>query len=220
MPNQKIYYVSPRMVGAIQNWSGADDPAGRSWLIDHAQSMGFNAMWFSPFHQTTAVEKTVHGQKLTGSYYAIKDHFCLDTEFSSGDKAQDIDHLRHFCRTAQDKGVKLYADLVFNHVAADHPLVVAENRHVNDILQRAQGGAHPIHTEKDKVIGMAWSEDGIKKSFHFKFRRKADFSLSVGGPAEDPWSDVAEVNYSSPAARKFFVEGEDGKKGYFKQVID
>ena len=206
------------MVGGIENWSGLAE--GSSWLIDHAKSMGFNAMWFSPFNQTTSIEKTVHGQKVTGSYYAIKDHFSLDTEFSTDNKAQDLHHLRSFCTRAQEQGVRVYADLVFNHVAADHPLVTEENAAIAQVLRTVSSAIRPIIGHKDKVIGMRWSEDGVEKNFHFKFRRKSDFSLSVGGPPEDPWSDVAEINYSSPAARRFFVEGDGNKKGYFKQVID
>lgn len=221
MPGHRIYYVPPRMAGSVADWSGKDAADGASWLVDQVADLGFNAIWFSPMGELTGVEKISHGEKRAGSYYAVKNHFKLDDEFSAGkgDEA-DKEYLRHFAAKAKEKGVHLYADLVCNHVAADHPLVFEENDAIAKIVANADSDPDHIRGSKGKFIGLRWTEDGVEKEFYFKFRRKDDLSLQIGGPAEDPWSDVAHINYSSPEAKRFFIFGDDKEEGYFKKVID
>lgn len=221
MPGHRIYYVPPRMVGSVADWSGKDQADGASWLVDQVADLGFNAIWFSPMGLLTGVEKVSHGEKQSGSYYAVRDHFKLDPEFSAGkgDEA-DKEHLRHFAAKAKEKGVHLYADLVCNHVAADHPLVFEEDAAIAKIIANTEGEVDHIRSSKGKLIGLRWAEDGQDKEFYFKFRRKDDLQLQIGGPAEDPWSDVAHINYSSPEAKRFFIFGDDENEAYFKKVID
>lgn len=104
--------------------------------------MGFNAIWFSPMHKTTNIKVTKDGQELTGSLYAARDHFQLDDEFSAApcqlDKnKQDQEHLLHFSRQAKEQGISVIGDLVCNHVAADHPLVIQENKDIETIMEGA-----------------------------------------------------------------------------------
>src|SRR6218665_811074 len=102
LPGHRIYYVPPRMVGAIQDWSGKDAASGASWLLDHVADQKFNAIWFSPMGQPTAVEKISHGQMRGGSYYAQRDHFRLGDEFSAGKSDdEDLKHLQHFAAKAK-----------------------------------------------------------------------------------------------------------------------
>lgn len=235
MSDQRIYYVPPRRAGALRDWSGKDAPDGASWLVDHAASMNFNAIWLSPFMTTTRVEKEHGGKKLTGSLYAIRDHFMVDPEFSTGGfsdhdtltaaekrriAAMDKKHLSHFCMKAAEKGMRVYADMVFNHVAADHPLVLAETKEISAIVRKAGGAFDIVRAAGGEISGLSYQEGGVEKIYHFKFKRNADLKLHVGGTAEDPWSDVAEINFASPAALGFFVTGEGGEKGYFKKIID
>ena len=220
LPGQRIYYVPPRLVGHIQDWSGLESRNQDSWLLNHAADLKFNGIWFSPMTEATGVEKTMHGKLLTGSYYAIKDHFALDADSSCGDAEKDREHLKHFAKLAKEKGITLYADLVFNHIAADHPLVAEEDKAIAEIRKKAHGSLTLLRGHKNKLIGVSWQENGQEQKFHFKFRRNDDLKLQFGGPPEDPWTDAAQVNYSSPEGRRFFVEGDDTHKGYFKQVID
>lgn len=234
MRNQRIYYVPPRLAGTVDKWSGLGSPEGSSWLLDRAEDMGFNAVWFSPLQVTSQVEKVHNGQTVKGSLYAIRNHFALDREFSAEpgmrprstyepSELARIDednkrHLRHFTGLAAKKGMTVFADLVLNHVAADHALVLEENRAIEAILKK-EAEVSPIY-KGEALIGLAWQEDQKRQVRHFRFRRNADYSLTVGGPADDPWSDVAEVNYDSPEAMRFFVDGDKDTKAYWKQVID
>jgi hypothetical protein len=225
MPGFRILYAPPHLLGPIQGWSGMGAPGG-SWLIDRAVEMNFNAIWFSPMHQTSQVEKKSHGQKVSGSLYAIRNHFTLDPEFSSGSSAMDIKHYKHFVSAAKKKGLTVFADLVFNHVAADHPLVQDEER----LLQKIQdSGSWKVLSggpeDEQEPIGVAYTENGAPKTYHFLFKHdlRQDeqghqwLSRRICGPDEDPWSDVAQINYDSPAAHKFFLTD---KNAYWKKQID
>ena len=48
------------------------------------------------------------------------------------------------------------------------------------------------------------------------FKHHADGMLFVPGPADDPWSDVAAIDYSQPAAWEFFL----GANGYWMRMIN
>lgn len=221
MAGLRIYYVPPRLVGSIARWSGKDAPGGRSWLVEQAKSMGFNALWLSPLHVTSQVEKWKHGRRQTGSLYAIRDHFSLDAEFGAGD-GSDLAHLKHFCAQARAAGIRPMADLVFNHVAMDHPLVGAENQAITDKLaewQRGNQGWHKVHATDGSLIGIRRNNDSADTLF-FKFARNDDLSCFIDGPSDDRWIDVLKINYASPAAMEHFVTGANGQPGYWKKLVD
>lgn len=211
MPNERIYYIPPRFLGDVRQWPS---------IIDHVADMNFNAIWFSPFFETTAVTKDIHGVTMTGSYYAIRNHFRMDMDYSTGSDADDRKALAGFCAAARAKGIRIYTDMVCNHIAADHPLVRDENIYLADIVKRTNGYTRPIYDIHGQFIGIHYDEDGGEKTAYFRFKRNADLSLEIPGPAHDPWSDVAPINYASPEALRFFVTGDDTHQGYFKKVID
>lgn len=200
--------------------------------------MGFNAVWFSPFFETTQRETVnAQGETVSHSLYATRDHAALDPEFSatkifssrdslSAKERADIDakdraHLEHFTQQAQKQGMRVMAmaDLVFNHVAADHWAVLEENKKVSDFLTlaKAQGhGVSPVYAADGKtVIGM--KSEGEAMLFAFERDEKTFTPLNIGHTIG---YDTAQINYASPAAREFFVSGRNGVEGYWKQVID
>ncbi|MBI1214965.1 MAG: hypothetical protein GC185_03995 [Alphaproteobacteria bacterium] len=242
--------MPPRLVGSIADWSGKDAPDGRSWLLDHAQRMNFNAVWFSPFFETTR-RQTVDGkgQTVSNSLYATRDHGAIDPEFSAtqsfADREKmtdaeraavdelDREHLEHFTKQAHAQGMSVMAmaDLVFNHVASDHPAVLQENEEVEAFLKDAKDrglNVVPRYARKPDgnpgpVIGMAaMPADGgptPDKEMFFKFER-GEQNFEVLNIGHTPGYDTAQINYASPAARAFFIDGEDGEEGYWKKVVD
>lgn len=248
MPGRRIYYVPPRLVGSIANWSGKDAPDGRSWLLDRAKARGFDTVWFSPFFETTHLKAaTGEGNPSENSLYAIRNHGVLDPEFSATkmtgtrdnqtpEQLQAIDkldreHLEYFTKQAQSMGITVMAmaDLVFNHVAADHPVAVKERADIKAILDSLPAGQKPqiiTKTAKDhddieqtKVIGMSWNDaSGAKKEMFFKFAYNEKLeALDWQGK---PNLETAQINFFSPAAKEFFITGNDGQPGYWKGVVD
>ena len=241
----RIYYVPPRLVGSIADWSGKDAPDGASWLVDQAKGMNFNSIWLSPFFETTQLKAVVpEGHPGDNSLYATRNHGVFDPEFSAtkiaGSRAGEtpeslaaIDaldsiHLKHFTATAGSAGIRVMADLVFNQFAADHPLAIEENEKVAAILKALPAGEKPaiITAEtttltggkETEVVGISYNDNGVQKEFKFKFARDEelnclDWRLVKG-------NETAQINFASPAAREFFIDGTDGKPGYLKGVID
>ncbi|MEZ0261901.1 MAG: hypothetical protein ACAH80_12890 [Alphaproteobacteria bacterium] len=240
--------MPPRLVGSIDNWSGKNTPDGKSWLLDHAQSMGFDTVWFSPFFETTRLKAaTGEGHPNEHCLYAIRGHGVLDPEFSATKITKnredhtpkelaaidelDREHLEHFSAQAAKQGIKVVpmADLVFNHIAADHPVAVQERAEIKAIVDSLPAGQQ-VHlvkklakdhddVEKNNNIGISWTDaQGQKQEYLFKFAYNDKLEpLDWQGK---PNLETAQINYASPAAKEFFITGKDGKDGFWKQVMD
>jgi len=252
MAGYRIYYVPPRLVGRIDRWSGRGRPGGESWILARARALGFNAIWLSPFHEPTRIGKDKDGRRETGSIYAIRDHFRIGRPFASGrGAAEDSAHLKHFTARARRQGMTVFADLVFNHVAADHPLVAEEDAQIAALRRWANAGADAgadagsgrgltvLHRAADGTVNEHGDGPAIGARlaggagpemlagrldhgtgapvFWFRFQRQPDLCRTVAGPAEDPWTDAAPVNYDSPEGMRFFVTGP---AAYWKRQID
>ncbi|HEY8189514.1 MAG TPA: alpha-amylase family glycosyl hydrolase, partial [Micavibrio sp.] len=232
MAGLRIYYVPPRLVGSVCRWSGLDSADDRSPLIDRVKDLGFNAIWFSPLTHATDMETEKNGTVYTGSLYASRNHFSLDPEFSAAPehpRKDEIDrlHLRRFNELAAAEGITVMADMVFNHVALDHPLVVEENRLVQSIIDGRKSGVDirfiyrdGNHDRAERKSREGQSPIGVYcngKRLDFKFQRNGNLSLKKTGCDGEIWSDIAKINYDSPAAMDFFVRGP---QAYWKQVID
>ncbi len=232
-------------MGSIADWSGKDTPDGASWLADHAKSMSFNSIWLSPFFETTQLKAAVpEGHPADNSLYATRNHGVFDPEFSATKiagarsaetpetlaaiDALDSAHLKHFTAEADMAGIRVMADLVFNQFAADHPLVTEENEKLAAILKTLPAGQKPalITAEttsltggKDtEVVGISYQDNGVPKEFHFKFARDEDLNCLDWRLVKG--NETAQINFASPAAREFFIDGTDGKPGFLKGVVD
>lgn len=214
-------------MGPVRNWSGLEAPDHGSWLLDHAEGLGFNAILFSPFQITSNAQTFKHNAVQSGSLYAIRDHFALDPEFSAGSAELDRDHLRHFTDLAKQKNIRVFADLVFNHIALDHPLVQEENAAIRAIIDSSHKSGKPLkpilipgENGEQKIIGVAYEDKGPRQLM-FKFARTMDLqALTPLNFTGTTGHDTVQINYDSPEAYDFFIRGKDGKPGYWKQVID
>lgn len=164
-----LYSVNPRSLGPVPEWMAA---------LNEAERLGCNAIYLDPFHTVTAAQKNYQGQTVSGSLYAIRDHFTVNPEFCGGaDQATARAQLADFIHIARVRKFRVMTDLVFNHVAMDHPLILD----------------HPDF-----------------------FKHNPDGSLFAPGPANDPWSDIAQIDYDHPAAWDYFL----GDNGYWLRLID
>ena len=227
MSGLRILHANPRLIGRLSDWSGLNNKSGESWLIEHAKDLGFNSIWFSPLQTTSDIAVHRHNEIVSHSLYATKDHLSVDKEFSAApdeksDKQRakiDTAHLRHFMKEARKADLTVMGDLVFNHVARDHPLVDEENAKIKDVFKYGQN-IQPIYKD-GSLIGMSYDKQNAQNStLFFKFDRDPDFELSMAGTDDEKWEDVAQINYNSPEAQAFFVYGKDGKQGFWKDVID
>ena len=210
-----IYNAHPRLLKNLEDFFKT---------IKHAIDLKCNSIYINPFQTPTETSKEFNNEEtLSRSIYAIKNHFEIaEYLLDNGSQEETINALKDVLEEAKKIGIQhIFADLVFNHVAIDHPLVEKETSEIQDIKDKY--GVSDYLYENDELVGFKYNKNKKEEIFYFKFKRNHDLSIKIGGPAEDPWKDVAEINYSSPEGYKFFVTGDTDNpetKGYWKQVID
>lgn len=100
----RIYNLFPLLAGPVQRWSER---------LPSIADMGFNWVFLNPFHQTGS----------SGSLYAVKDYYRLDSRLR-GDSDRSADELlSEFVQAAERAGIAVMMDLVVNHTARDSALV-------------------------------------------------------------------------------------------------
>lgn len=87
------------------NGDGIGDLAGLAQRIDHLADLGVTCLWLMPFYPTAERDDG----------YDITDFYGVDPRLGThGDLLEMI-------RTANDRGIRVIADLVVNHTSAKHP---------------------------------------------------------------------------------------------------
>ncbi|MCW2743366.1 MAG: treS [Blastococcus sp.] len=87
------------------NGDGCGDFAGLAQRIDHLADLGVTCLWLMPFYPTAERDDG----------YDITDFYGVDARLGThGDLVEVI-------RTANDRGMRVIADLVVNHTSAQHP---------------------------------------------------------------------------------------------------
>jgi trehalose synthase len=98
------------------NGDGCGDFAGLAQRIDHLADLGVTCLWLMPFYPTAERDDG----------YDITDFYGVDPRLGShGDLVEVI-------RTANDRGIRVIADLVVNHTSVQHPWFQAARQSRDD----------------------------------------------------------------------------------------
>ncbi|HCM83594.1 MAG TPA: alpha-amylase family glycosyl hydrolase [Alphaproteobacteria bacterium] len=133
-------------------------------------------------------------------------------------------HLNPFHPTTQTGKIKdgaqqsgsLYAitdHFAINPEFCEQDAVVSKTQ-LHDFIRNAHG--RKLRVMADLVLGHVAIDHPLVKSNPEFFRRNADGTLYIGGPVDDPWSDVATIDYENPAAWNYFL----GEQGYWLRLMD
>ncbi len=76
--------------------------------LDYIKSLGFNSIWLTPLWENNQPNQSYHG-------YACTDHYRVDPRFGTLKEYQEM------CYEAEKMGLKMYIDLVYNHIGSKHP---------------------------------------------------------------------------------------------------
>ncbi len=209
MPGLRILNIHPRLAGPVARWGE---------LFELAAATGFNTVWLNPFHRTTEVVFERRGKQWRRSLYAIADHGALDVSLSSGDAARDLSTMGEAIAHARRLGLRVMVDLVLNHVAVDHPLVLEENAAVRAALARPGARVMRSHGGEPQGIQNVDGDGAIVASMSFVFNRNerlevTDFQGTTG-------FDNAQIDFASPVARRLFMGATPGAIGLWKQQLD
>lgn len=178
--NYNVMHCTPGDLGKLSDWKAVISYAAT--LNQKPLTSGkpvFDMIWISPFCQTTNAF-TFNKYPRQGSLYATKDHFKVDSLFSTvaddhpDKQAIDESYLRELCLEGAKKGTRLCADLVINHVASDHPLAIREDldvksiqtwgRNVRIVIKDAAGTISErlpgVLHDGESVIALSYDHDG------------------------------------------------------------
>jgi starch synthase (maltosyl-transferring) len=100
-----IYNLFPPLFGTIPRWEEH---------LDRIAGMGFTWIYLNP----------INTPGISGSLYAVKDYFAINTLLSPGSGEDPEKALAHFLAAAERRNLKVMLDLVINHTAIDSPLTV------------------------------------------------------------------------------------------------
>lgn len=76
--------------------------------LDYMEKMGFSALWLNPVLMNDMERSSYHG-------YSTTDYYMVDPRFGSNEELRELSLL------AQEKGIKMIMDMVFNHIGSFHP---------------------------------------------------------------------------------------------------
>ncbi|NLZ72983.1 MAG: alpha-amylase, partial [Bacteroidales bacterium] len=76
--------------------------------LDYLKDLGVTAIWLNPICENDMPESSYHG-------YAVTDFYTVDRRFGSNEEFKDL------IQKAQDKGIKVVMDMIFNHCGSYHP---------------------------------------------------------------------------------------------------
>ncbi|WP_410219342.1 alpha-amylase family protein [Paracoccus sp. (in: a-proteobacteria)] len=100
-----VFYCLDVEMYQDSNGDGVGDFNGLAQRIDHLAGLGVTCIWLMPFYPTPNQDDG----------YDIADYYSIDPRLGSmGDFVE-------FLRNAQDRGIRVIADLVVNHTSDQHP---------------------------------------------------------------------------------------------------
>jgi trehalose synthase len=109
---QAVLYCLDVETFADGNGDGIGDFIGLTRRIDHLASLGVTCIWLMPFYPTPNSDDG----------YDVSDHYAIDPRLGTfGDFAE-------FMAAADDRGMRVIADLVVNHTSSEHPWFQAARR--------------------------------------------------------------------------------------------
>lgn len=99
----RIYNLFPLLVGTIDDWQKH---------LDRIAAMKFTHVFINPIHETGS----------SGSLYAVKDYYRLNSKFRGKSRKSADNLIKQFAKAAEQRGLTVMMDLVINHTATDSPL--------------------------------------------------------------------------------------------------
>jgi len=109
-----LFNPEKKNYGALKTYQGGD-LQGVIDKLDYLQQLGVTAIWLSPVFDNSDTD--FQGWWPYHGYHPI-DFFSVDEHFGT------METLKELVKKAHQRGMKIILDMVFNHVAPDHPWVV------------------------------------------------------------------------------------------------
>ena len=151
---------------------GIGDIAGLAERLDYLDELGVNCLWLMPFYPTPDRDDG----------YDITDFYGVDSRLGS------LGDLVELIRTAQNRGIKVIADLVVNHTSDQHPWFIAARSSVDNAFRDYYiwrddkppdtSAVVIFHGEQEAI----WSKDSRTKQWYLHRFYKHQPDLNLGNP--------------------------------------
>jgi maltose alpha-D-glucosyltransferase/alpha-amylase len=100
-----VVYCLDVQTYADSDGDGIGDFQGLIGRIDHLASLGVTCLWLMPFYPTADLDDG----------YDVCDHYGVDARLGT------LGDFTELMAVANDRGIRVIADLVVNHTSSDHP---------------------------------------------------------------------------------------------------
>jgi maltose alpha-D-glucosyltransferase/alpha-amylase len=168
-----IVYTIDIETFADGNGDGIGDFQGLSTKLDYLAGLNVNCIWLQPFYPTPNRD---HG-------YDISDYYSVDPRFGT------IGDFVEFSQAAQNRGIRVIADLVVNHTSIDHPWFQEARRDPNSRFRQyyVWSKDKPPHADEGMVFPgkekTTWTWDDEAKMYYYHRFYSHQPDLDTGNPA-------------------------------------
>lgn len=164
-----VYQIWPRSF-CDGNGDGIGDLWGVLDKLDYIQSLGVNAIWFSPLYPTPNADFG----------YDISDYRSINPEYG------DLDVFRQVLDGAHARGMRVFMDLVVNHTSDEHPWFQQsrdrESPYRDYYFWRPGRGKNPPNNWDSLFEGGAWEYDDRSVEYYLHIFAKKQPDLNHDNP--------------------------------------
>lgn len=138
-----IYQIYPKSF-ADSNADGIGDLQGILAHLDYLAWLGVDYLWITPFFLSP----------MRDNGYDVADYFCINPMFGT------MEDLEELIRQAEERGIGLMLDMVFNHTSTEHEwfrrALAGEKKYQDYYIFRSGTEAAPPTNWQSKFGGSAW----------------------------------------------------------------
>ena len=170
-----VYQIWPRSF-CDGNGDGIGDLWGVLSKLDYIESLGVNAIWFSPLYPSPNADFG----------YDVSDYRSINPEYG------DLEVFRQVLEGAHERGMRVFMDLVVNHTSDEHPWFQASRDRESPYRdyyfwrrgRRSRAGEEMLPNNWDSLFeGRAWEQDPESGEYYLHIFAKKQPDLNHDNPA-------------------------------------
>ncbi|MBU0677328.1 MAG: thrombospondin type 3 repeat-containing protein [Verrucomicrobia bacterium] len=195
------------------------------WNLDYIKNLGVNTLWLMPFHPIGSKNDGNHGQ--LGSPYSIKNMWKVGEHLGKdGTRDGAMNEFKAFITEAEQKGVNILFDTIFNHTAKDAEI----ERNPENPYELASTPLTQIRDWKPNWYskytgdGSCYWNDDQGGSPPYEYWAPADNKWQIGPAPADrhdfgKWCDASDLFWGSYSALGSPQNEDDGGWGASDEVL-
>ncbi|WEG13373.1 alpha-glucosidase [Pullulanibacillus sp. KACC 23026] len=153
------------------NGDGIGDFKGLTSKLDYLKELGINGIWLTPFYKSPKVDNG----------YDIADYYQIDQDYGS------MADFEYFVQMANERQIKVIADLVLNHTSSEHAWFQESKQSKNNTkrdwyIWRDPVVQGPPNNWESFFGGTAWEYDEATDQYYYHAFAKEQVDLNWANP--------------------------------------